>query len=369
MIRKALLAWLLVAVAAQASVMIELEKPAAKEEEKMLFRDMEQLAAERRALVSTYIRLHEMLIPKIEFRDLTIKEILLLLYKKTGIPMVALLPAVPEAPTLDHSQIKITLSLTNVPLTELLRYVTSLAELKYRVEPGAVLFEPNRLYCGTMVTEEWNVPHAVAGKINKEFLKSRGVSLPTGSTLNYNILEERLIIHSTEKGLDRIYDILVDLSLPPATRQEIEAEKEKYERTWRAERDRKMGEWEAENLPEKMQSSWKTGVISGPFPRYNNVQWPLQRLGTTVLRQELAGVVVHKAEIRDTPVEEVFRELEAKLPCKVAAQVEPGTRVTLSMQNAPVMELLNKIAEQTQTRVVIGAGVILFILPMVNTKQ
>jgi general secretion pathway protein D len=52
---------------------------------------------------------------------------------------------------------KITLSLRNVPLVDALKYVTTLAELKYRVESSAVIVLPTNAPSGDMITRSYPV--------------------------------------------------------------------------------------------------------------------------------------------------------------------------------------------------------------------
>lgn len=52
---------------------------------------------------------------------------------------------------------KITLSLRNVPLIDALKYVTTLADLKYRIEPSAVIVLPTNAPSGDMITRSYPV--------------------------------------------------------------------------------------------------------------------------------------------------------------------------------------------------------------------
>jgi general secretion pathway protein D len=66
-------------------------------------------------------------------------------------------PAAPAAASPESLERKITLSLRNVPLVDALRYVTTLAELKYRVESSAVVVLPPNAPEGDMVTRSYQV--------------------------------------------------------------------------------------------------------------------------------------------------------------------------------------------------------------------
>ena len=53
---------------------------------------------------------------------------------------------------------RVTLSLTNVPLIEALRYLTELAGLKYKIEPYAVSIVPITENTTDLVTKKYRVP-------------------------------------------------------------------------------------------------------------------------------------------------------------------------------------------------------------------
>ncbi|HEV7402957.1 MAG TPA: Amuc_1098 family type IV pilus outer membrane protein [Chthoniobacteraceae bacterium] len=61
-------------------------------------------------------------------------------------------------PAVDPNEARITIALNNVPLGEALRYVTNLAGLKFKVEQYAVSVVPLSTPIDTLVTKEWKVP-------------------------------------------------------------------------------------------------------------------------------------------------------------------------------------------------------------------
>lgn len=150
-------------------------------------------------------KLERIVIPKLEFREATIREAVDFLKKKSqdldvdspagergvnivlklessggggapaGLPEAA--PAVPGIPGLDPvpapaapamaapaaplgnaADARITVSLTNIPLIEALKYVTGLANLKFKVEPYAVSVVPMSEPTDVLVTKEWKIP-------------------------------------------------------------------------------------------------------------------------------------------------------------------------------------------------------------------
>ncbi|HEY3901675.1 MAG TPA: Amuc_1098 family type IV pilus outer membrane protein [Chthoniobacter sp.] len=149
-------------------------------------------------------KLERIIIPKLEFREATIREAIEFLKKKSvelddespagekgvnivlklegaagpaaapgapaapppGIPGIPGLEAAPPAPgaapaaaaSTSPADVRITVSLTNIPLIEALKYVTGLANLKFKVEPYAVSVVPLSEPTDVLVTKEWKIP-------------------------------------------------------------------------------------------------------------------------------------------------------------------------------------------------------------------
>ncbi len=148
-------------------------------------------------------KLERIIIPKLEFREATIREAVDFLKKKSvelddspagerGVNIVLKLegagggggggggaapaaPGIPGIPGLDApaaapaaaaaapvtignpADARITVSLTNIPLVEALRYVTNLANLKFKVEPFAVSVVPITENTEVLITKEWKI--------------------------------------------------------------------------------------------------------------------------------------------------------------------------------------------------------------------
>jgi general secretion pathway protein D len=151
---------------------------------------------------------------------------------------------------------RITISLQNIPLIEALKYVTSLANLKYKVEPYAVAIVPSTASTETLIQKEYKVPpgfitriasnndagagltpaapagggdptgagRSIVGRIDaKEFLMQNGVTFPEGTSATYIAQTSRLIVRNTTENLDLI-DTLIQASLVGGpTQVEIEA--------------------------------------------------------------------------------------------------------------------------------------------------
>ncbi len=165
----------------------------------------------------------------------------------TGVSPVAPAPAAPVS----ASESRITLTLTEIPLMEALRYITNLAGLKIKVEPYAVSIVPLSEPTDVLITKEYRVPpgfipatassgntgltggagggagartasapeptsagNTIGGRVSaKDFLEGNGVVFPTGSSAVYIPSGSRLIVHDTQEQLDLI-DTLVESQSP-----------------------------------------------------------------------------------------------------------------------------------------------------------
>lgn len=228
-------------------------------------------------------KLNRIIIPKVELRDTTVREAVDFLKQRSrdldnttddpaerrGVNIVLKLnPTAPttdptaapvdgsvvaEIPEVDQSgtaDTRITMSLTNVPLVEALRYLTDLANLKFKIEPFAVSIVPVTENTTDLVTKEYKVPPGfipsvatanagspiagpggdtltdarVRGRTNaKDYLESQQVPFPEGSFAQYVPAGSKLIVRNTPDALDLI-DYLVDSSMGvQPTQVEIES--------------------------------------------------------------------------------------------------------------------------------------------------
>lgn len=144
------------------------------------------------------------------------------------------------------AQQKITLNLSNIPMSAALDYITKLAGLKYKIEPYAVKIVPLSENTDILITKEYRVPPgflsnsgagagllgatpaapapapgiAAAGpatptslvpKITAEdYLKSSGVLFPEGASANFLASSSKLVVRNTQENLDLV-DQLVDI--------------------------------------------------------------------------------------------------------------------------------------------------------------
>lgn len=282
----------------------------------------EAMAADRRAITTTRDKLQKTIIPEVNFRDVTVREALKFLNRETGVPMVDLSGNLPSEKPLQGNSIepgdaRITLSLKNASAVEVLRYVTTLAGLVGRIEPGIVVIKPSIIGCGAVTkSEAFKAPPKIDGMPIKEFFASKGVEFPEAawSTFDYNASTGCLKVANTVENVRRIEIILDKLSSQPkniGTVQELTQELELRE----------------------------------------TLEWRLSLEETMVLN----------AEIHDAFLEEIVKELQLKFNPWVGTQVDSKIRVNLSMKNVPVTELLQRIAELTKTHLVIGLRAFVFV--------
>lgn len=236
--------------------------------------DSTALDEERRGTELMIGRLNRIIIPRVDFRDATVRQAVGFLQQRSrdldtsetdperrGINIVVKLPAsVTAAPAalevegetaapVTAGDGRITLNLSNVPLYEALRYVATLAGLKVKVEPFAVSLVPLSEPTDVLEQREFKVPpgfitgvsggaepEAVAGRDlttggarlsarlgAKEFLETQGINFPPGTSANFNAGSSRLVVRNTAENLDLI-ESLVDAAMgAQPTQVEIEA--------------------------------------------------------------------------------------------------------------------------------------------------
>lgn len=234
----------------------------------------------------TQRKLERIIIPRLEFREATIREAVDFLKKKSqeldttepnpanrGVNLVLRLDAgggtgaapdlggvpsaAPAIPGLDAAPVtaapaagvpaftgnaadaRITVSLSNIPLSEALRYVTSLAGLKYKVEPYAVSIVPASTNTDVLITKEYKVRPDLIGRQTgggaatdlattttspadatrggtgiaapekaKDWLIGNGVQFGPNASAIYIASSSRLIVRNTQEQLDLVETII-----------------------------------------------------------------------------------------------------------------------------------------------------------------
>ncbi len=163
---------------------------------------------------AAYDKALKIIFPKIELRAATVAEAVDLLRQKArefdeekqGVKLI--LKPGPDA------NARLSLSLTNIPLSEAVRYVADLAGLEVRAEPDALVLQP---YAGGHLTREWRISGEILRRAFgtdestesvKAALIDRHVTFPEGSTLAWLPEKERLVARNTAENLQRLESLI-----------------------------------------------------------------------------------------------------------------------------------------------------------------
>ncbi len=237
--------------------------------------DSSALQDERRGTELMIARLNRIIIPRVDFRDATVRQAVTFLQQRSrdldstertpdqrGVNIFLKLPAPGTAVALPSGEFdditpapvpsgdnRITLNLNNVPLYEALRYVATLAGLKVKVEPFAVSLVPLSEPTDTLEQREFRVPpgfitggaaddssvgpgrqpmdgstpRLAARQSARDFLESQGVEFPPGASATFNPGSSRLVVRNTAPNIDLI-ESLVEAALgEQPTQVEIES--------------------------------------------------------------------------------------------------------------------------------------------------
>ena len=245
-------------------------------------------------------KLERTIIPKLDFKDATIREAVDYLKRKSveldpiddpktgvnivlkleggtnvtvpeaaGAPPVSAIPGLDAAPAPaaaaaavslgNPADARITVALSNIPLVEALKYVTGLANLKFKVEPYAVSIVPQNVNIETVITKEWKVrpdliprsqtagaatgglatpAFGAAGGPNdatkggsgiadresaKNWLISNGVIFNGQASAIYIVSSSRLIVRNTQDQLDLV-DTIINSGSPTGGPKQVEIE-------------------------------------------------------------------------------------------------------------------------------------------------
>ncbi|HET9418044.1 MAG TPA: type II and III secretion system protein, partial [Chthoniobacterales bacterium] len=185
-------------------------------------------------------------------------------------PVVA--PAAVAASAISPANARITLSLSQIPLGEALRYIASQAGLKVKVEPYAVSIIPISEQSNDLITKEYRVPpgfitttvnvapsvlnqpartgagaaaapaapavsagtakdtvestggHQLVGRETaKDFLESQGVPFPPGASANFLPQSSRLIVRNTADNLELVDALVEQAAIAGPKQVEIES--------------------------------------------------------------------------------------------------------------------------------------------------
>jgi len=185
---------------------------------------IEQPVLTTRGTQSLNRKLDDLVIPRINFTDATVREAIEFLRQRSealdagapaserGVNIVLKLDPAADSQT-------ITLDLANIPLREALDYITRLANLKIKVEPHAVLIVPLSEETDALLTKQYRVspdflssmPSGGAEGVSpaQAVLEAQGVPFPTGARANWLPNSSTLIVRNTQENLDLV-DAIVE---------------------------------------------------------------------------------------------------------------------------------------------------------------
>ncbi len=142
----------------------------------------------------------------------------------------------------------ITLSLRRISMLNAIKYITEVANLKYRIEDSAVIITPIDAPVGNIITRMYPVQpsfmdvvvereapaasddefQSMAGNVSvtksdvKTFFEKAGVKFPAGASITYNSAISQLIVANTADNLETFERILQQINIVP-NQVEIEA--------------------------------------------------------------------------------------------------------------------------------------------------
>src|SRR3954467_13908775 len=105
------------------------------------------------------------------------------------VPTTVSVPVVPSVPSVSPSDARITITLNQIPLGEALRYIASQAGLKVKIEPYAVSIIPISELSNDLLTKQYRVPpgfivtslNPSGGALNQPSANGKTASQPTGT--------------------------------------------------------------------------------------------------------------------------------------------------------------------------------------------
>lgn len=192
-------------------------------------------------------KMNKIIFPTVQFEGATIEEAIEYLRvksrdldtftDKSGVKGVNIILRMGDAP----SNASISLDLKDVPMSEALRYVTELAQMKYKVEAHAVLVVPISENASEQYTRSYRVPPdflssggggdgaapapaaaadpfaagggagaaaggsgLIARRTARQILEASGIVFPEGASASYNPATSQLVVRNTQPNLDLV---------------------------------------------------------------------------------------------------------------------------------------------------------------------
>lgn len=277
-------------------------------------------------IVKTLCVLNDTIIPKVEFHDARIGDVLDFISSTTRLPIL-LLPVEPPSTSAGYGLdvlegVKISLSLHDVSAARVLRLAGVQSNHLLRIGPSVIAFSPIQCFDGFR-TNQYFIPRSQSGSFEKETLKSKGIGFPPGSGIAYSPSTEILVVRNSEINLELIEGLRDELLLSPGPERRLNLERE------------------SEQISQEI------------------VEW----------KQELTSMIARDVKIQNASMEEVSRELRLKLGCFVGTKLDSKAILTVSMKNSSAWDLLERIANTSKSRVVIGSFFVVFLPVEMGTSH
>ena len=236
------------------------------------------------------------------------------------LPGAAPVPAAPIAAAMPAAGLgdqRISVALNNIPLLEALKYVTGLANLKFKVEPYAVAIVPQSVNIDTVYTKEWKVRPDLLSRVPsadgaggleapaaapqdatrggsgisqresaQKWLEASGVDFKApGSSALYIPTSSKLIVRNTQEMLDFIDSIIESSASGGPVQIDIEA---KFVEITQNNLKELSFDWLLGAFNINGQSVFGSGGTAGTSPQLNPSDFPIVTPGGTPVGQNPA---------------------------------------------------------------------------------
>lgn len=188
------------------------------------------------AAVQLAEKMKKIIIPKLEFRDARIDDVINYLQQQSiafdkdsppaekGVNIILKLKSFQGTADAPANMPAITLFLKNLSLMDAFKYITEYSGLKYRIEENTVVVYPADMAYGEMQTRTYLVQPSLMDLISggpargdlKKFFSAAGVSFPEGSSINSVPEQGQLVVKNTTDNLEVLERLLSKLNVFPA---------------------------------------------------------------------------------------------------------------------------------------------------------
>ncbi|MGV3662785.1 MAG: Amuc_1098 family type IV pilus outer membrane protein [Prosthecobacter sp.] len=298
-------------------------------------------------------KMNKIIFPTVTFQGTTIEEAIEFLRVKSrdldtftdasGVKGVNIILRQGDAP----SNASITLDLKDVPMSEALRYVTELAQMKFKVEAHAVLVVPLSEDASQQYTRSYRVPPdflsigggdpggaaapaapadpfaaAPAGAAGgsglitrrnaRQILEAQGITFPEGSSASFNPATSQLVVRNTQPNLDLV-EAFVDTITKNAPKMVVITSK--FVEVTQKNTEELGFDWLLGAVGDRGGNVFLGGGSTGTGNALNTASYPFQT------NQQIPGYVINGLEV--FPNQNIAAPLAGPLPPGVPAQTFP----------------------------------------------